>query len=105
LLAHLDQIGRRALDGAALAACTAPQVYIALADGTHTLKVQGIDPAGNSSAASYAFTTIDATGAGHRRGWQHHRGAVPVHDREKGRGVAVERSTARLVVQRDFTVG
>src|SRR5205085_2920021 len=49
-----------ALDGAALAACTAPQVYIALADGAHTLTVQGTDPAGNSSAASYAFT-IDAT--------------------------------------------
>src|SRR5205823_5533706 len=45
-----------ALDGAALAACTSPQSYTALADGAHTFKVQGTDPAGNSSAASYAFT-------------------------------------------------
>src|SRR5256714_1630547 len=49
-----------ALDGAALAACTSPQAYIALADGAHTLTVQGTDPAGNSSAPSYAFT-VDAT--------------------------------------------
>jgi hypothetical protein len=49
-----------ALDGAALAPCTAPQGYTALADGAHTFTVRGTDPAGNSSAASYAFT-IDAT--------------------------------------------
>jgi hypothetical protein len=49
-----------ALDGAALAPCSSPQVYIALADGTHTLTVQGTDPAGNSSSASSAFT-IDTT--------------------------------------------
>jgi hypothetical protein len=45
-----------ALDGAALAACTAPQAYTALASGAHTFTVQGIDTAGNSSSASYAFT-------------------------------------------------
>jgi chitodextrinase len=45
-----------ALDGAALAPCTSPQGYTALADGVHTFKVQGTDPAGNSSSASYAFT-------------------------------------------------
>src|SRR5207237_204663 len=49
-----------ALEGAALAACTSPQAYTALANGAHTLRVQGTDPAGNSGAASYAFT-IDAT--------------------------------------------
>src|SRR5205807_6693891 len=45
-----------ALEGAALAACTSPQSYTALADGAHTFQVQGTDPAGNSSSASYAFT-------------------------------------------------
>jgi chitodextrinase len=45
-----------ALDGAALAPCTSPQSYTAVADGTHTFMVQGTDPAGNSSAASSAFT-------------------------------------------------
>jgi hypothetical protein len=45
-----------ALDGAALAPCTAPQSYTALPDGPHTFQVQGTDPAGNSGAASYAFT-------------------------------------------------
>jgi chitodextrinase len=48
------------LDGAAPAACTSPQVFIALADGAHTLTVQGTDPAGNSGSASYAFT-VDTT--------------------------------------------
>src|SRR5207237_173382 len=45
-----------ALDGAALAACTSPQSYLGVADGSHTFRVQGTDPAGNSGAASYAFT-------------------------------------------------
>jgi hypothetical protein len=45
-----------ALDGAALAPCTSPQGYTALADGAHTFTVQGTDPAGNTSAASSAFT-------------------------------------------------
>jgi hypothetical protein len=49
-----------ALDGAALAACTSPQGYTALADGDHSFKVLATDPAGNSSSASSAFT-IDTT--------------------------------------------
>jgi hypothetical protein len=45
-----------ALDGAALAPCTSPQGYTAVADGTHSFMVQATDPAGNSSSASSAFT-------------------------------------------------
>jgi hypothetical protein len=47
---------RCALDAAALTACTSPQDYTALASGAHTFKVQGTNPAGNSSTATYAFT-------------------------------------------------
>jgi hypothetical protein len=49
-----------ALDAAALAPCTSPLSFTALANGAHTFKVQGTDPAGNSSSASSAFT-IDTT--------------------------------------------
>jgi hypothetical protein len=53
-----------ALDGAALAPCTSPLSFTALVDGAHTLKVQGTDPAGNSSSASAAFTIDTAPPSG-----------------------------------------
>jgi hypothetical protein len=53
-----------ALDAAALAPCTSPLSFTALVDGAHTFKVQGTDPAGNSSSASAAFTIDTAPPSG-----------------------------------------
>jgi hypothetical protein len=45
------------LDGAAFAACTSPQGYSSLSEGSHTFQVRATDPAGNvdPTAASYTW--------------------------------------------------
>lgn len=49
-----------ALDGATAQACTSPQGYPSLADGSHTFTVTGTDAAGNSGEATRAWT-VDTT--------------------------------------------
>ncbi|MBI2891813.1 MAG: hypothetical protein HYY13_13650 [Nitrospirae bacterium] len=49
------------LDGDPFSTCTSPHVLSGLADGSHTLQVKAVDPAGNESAvAAYAWT-VDTT--------------------------------------------
>src|SRR5207253_528758 len=50
------------LDGTALAACTIPQSYSGLADGSHSFQVRATDPAGNTDPTPASYTwTVDAT--------------------------------------------
>ena len=44
------------LDGAALAPCSSPKAYAALADGSHTFAVAGTDAAGNTATATHIWT-------------------------------------------------
>ncbi len=51
------------LDGSGFSACTSPQSYIALADGSHTFQVRAVDGAGNLDPTPASFTwMVDATG-------------------------------------------
>ncbi len=50
------------LDGGAFVACTSPQNYSSLADGSHTFGVRAVDQAGNIDPTPATFTwVIDAT--------------------------------------------
>ncbi|MEP6947322.1 MAG: carboxypeptidase-like regulatory domain-containing protein, partial [Acidobacteriota bacterium] len=48
------------LDAASFAACTSPQVYSGLADGSHTFQVRALDNAGNvdQTPASYTWSIV-----------------------------------------------
>jgi hypothetical protein len=48
------------LDGAVSAACTSPQAYSNLSDGSHTFQLIATDDAGNTSTSTYTWT-IDTT--------------------------------------------
>src|SRR5204862_1839812 len=48
-----------ALDGAAFAACSSPNSYTGVADGSHTFQVKATDAAGNTGAAASYTWTID----------------------------------------------
>jgi hypothetical protein len=49
------------LDAGAWSACSTPQQYAGLTDGSHTVSVRAVDPAGNTSAAASTTWTVDAT--------------------------------------------
>jgi hypothetical protein len=51
------------LDEAGFSACTSPQGYSALADGSHTFSVRAADSAGNTDATAATFTWTVDTGA------------------------------------------
>ena len=49
------------LDGATATTCTSPLSLSGLADGSHSISITAIDPAGNSSAAATSTWTVDNT--------------------------------------------
>jgi glycosidase len=49
------------LDGTDYAACSSPQAYTDVPDGSHTFSVRAIDPADNMSPAAVAVVEIDTT--------------------------------------------
>ncbi|MGH3060334.1 MAG: Ig-like domain-containing protein, partial [Gaiellaceae bacterium] len=51
------------LDGGAWGACTSPQSYAGLGDGSHTFDVRAADPAGNTDGTPAAFTWLVDTAA------------------------------------------
>jgi hypothetical protein len=51
------------LDGAAFAGCSSPQIYVGLADGSHSFRIQATDLAGNTeqTPASYSWQVVTVT--------------------------------------------
>src|SRR4030095_8390869 len=49
------------LDGGSYGACTSPQSYSSLADGSHTFSVESVDKAGNTSTAASFTWLVDTT--------------------------------------------
>ncbi|MGH2849555.1 MAG: hypothetical protein ACRDLP_02965, partial [Solirubrobacteraceae bacterium] len=72
-----------ALDGQPFGPCTSStsQPYTGLGAGTHTFTVEGVDPAGNTTSASYSWTVQSAgsTGTGTPTGAGASTAAAPVN--------------------------
>src|SRR5439155_1992398 len=49
------------LDGGSFSTCTTPKTFTWRADGSHTFKVEAIDPAGNTGTPVASTWVIDAT--------------------------------------------
>jgi hypothetical protein len=90
-----------ALDGQPFGPCTSntSQPYTGLMAGTHTFTVEGIDPAGNTTSASYSWTvqTAGSSGTGTPAGAGTSTTAAPVNTSPpsiSGGGAALQTLTA-----------